>query len=113
MEKKKPNKKEENSPSPVNHNIVFASENINQMGSYSNYVEVNQTPHDFTLTFCHILPPLSSNQLGDDITANIMARISFSSGLMEDLINALQIEYKKRKKLEKKAQVDANEKKSK
>ena len=62
---------------------------------YSNFIQVAQTPYDFSLKFCDAIPLLVSNNAKGKVThpIPIVAEIAIPFNLMPGFINALQIQY--------------------
>jgi len=68
---------------------------------YSNYVQVAQTPYDFSLRFCDATPVSNSNVVEGKVThpIPIVAEIAIQFNLMPEFIKALQTQYKTYKDL--------------
>ena len=62
---------------------------------YANYVQVAQTPYDFSLKFCDATPISGGNNIEGKITHTIpiVAEITISFDLMPSFIKALQDQY--------------------
>jgi len=72
------------------------NENIPPRRIYSNYIQVAQTPYDFSLTFCDAVPLPGSNNAGEKITHSIpiVTEIALPFNLIPGFINALKTQYK-------------------
>lgn len=68
---------------------------------YSNYVEVAQTPYDFSLKFCDATPVSINKVVEGKVThpIPIVAEIAIQFNLMPEFIKALQTQYKSYKDL--------------
>ncbi len=65
---------------------------------YANYVQVGQSPYDFTLRFCDATPISDLKKIVADKGIHkipLVAEIAIPFDLMPGLIKALQIQYKK------------------
>jgi hypothetical protein len=85
-------------PKEVTVSVVPTKEKVSQR-IYSNFVQVNHSPHDFTLTFCDILPVTENNKQEliktQKLDAPIQAEIVISHSLVEPLMKALAESYAK------------------
>lgn len=63
---------------------------------YSNFIQVAQTPYDFSLKFCDAVPLSGNNDVARKIIhpIPIVAEIAIPFNLMPGFINALQTQYK-------------------
>jgi len=65
---------------------------------YSNYVEVSQSPYDFSLKFCDATPIYNMEEVKINKGLHripIIAEIAIPSTIVKPLIDALQIQYNK------------------
>jgi len=76
---------------------IIPSKEIASKRIYSNFVSINHSPYDFTLTFCDILPVDDAQKLdikkSNKLNAPIQAEIVIPSSLVEPLIKALSQNY--------------------
>ncbi|MCX5884592.1 MAG: DUF3467 domain-containing protein [Proteobacteria bacterium] len=82
--------------------IVPTKEKVSER-IYSNFVQVAHSLHEFTLTFCDVLPVIDNNQKTEvmkskQIQAPIQVEIVIPSSLVEPLINAISENYERFKK---------------
>lgn len=81
---------------------IIPSKEIVSERIYSNFVTVNHSPYDFTLTFCDILPIDDTQKIDIEkikkLNAPIQAEIVIPTPLVEPLIKALSENYETYKK---------------
>ncbi len=72
------------------------NENISPRRIYSNYIQVAQTPYDFSLRFCDAIPLSVNNNDSGEVTHSIpiVAEIAIPFNLMPGFINALKTQYR-------------------
>ena len=58
---------------------------------YSNYISVTTGPHECNLTFCHIDP---SNVTTAKIKAKVVSKVMIPNSLVEDVLVAIENNYK-------------------
>ena len=78
---------------------------------YSNYVQVAQTPHDYSLRFCDATPIYDTEKVAENngiFPIPVVAEIIIPLEVMPSLITTLQAQYEKRLKLSKKDPSDEN-----
>lgn len=63
---------------------INVSEDV-KTGEYANFLVVTQSPHDFTLDFCQLLPGADANQ----INAEVVSRIKVAPTMVARIIQAL------------------------
>ena len=97
MAAKKPKKKATKTDKSIEVTMMPSDELIpNRL--YSNFVQVTQSPHDFTLQFCDAIPILDVKKVVEDEGVHkipLVAEIAIPFDLMPDLIKTLQVQYKK------------------
>jgi hypothetical protein len=81
----------------VNFTIV-PEENVEAPRTYSNFCSIQNTPFDFTLTFCEMLPigekEIQQAQATHLVKAPVRARIVVPVQMIPGLIGALQENYR-------------------
>lgn len=81
---------------------LIPTEDLNINREYANYVEVTQTPYDFTLRFCDATPfKVNTEQLENNSVEHpipIVADIVIPFQIVPHLINALKSQWNVRKK---------------
>lgn len=72
------------------------NETISSKRIYSNFIQVAQTPYDFSLKFCDAIPLSGNNNVGKKVMHSIpiVAEIALPINLIPGFINALQVQYK-------------------
>ena len=95
MTDKKTTKKSTKAPEGIKVTLE-PNENILPRRIYSNYIQVAQTPYDFSLKFCDAIPLLGGNNAEGKVIhpIPIVAEIAIPFNLMPGFINALQTQYK-------------------
>jgi hypothetical protein len=61
-----------------------------RLGVYANFLNVQKSPWDYTLSFCHIAPPGEKEEAANNLEATVVARVVIASNLMDLVIRALQ-----------------------
>jgi hypothetical protein len=83
----------EDKPQQVDFSIV-PDDSVRVPRTYSNFCAVQNSPFDFTLTFCDMEPPserdLRDAQTTHVVRAPVRARIAIPVQMVPGLINALQ-----------------------
>jgi len=114
MPAKEPKKKVSNEDKGVEV-IMVPSNDLIPNRQYSNYVQVAQSPYDFTLRFCDAPPMYDPQDILDNkgvFPVPIVAEISIPFPLMPELIKTLQVQYEQHQKvLERAKSGEASEKK--
>jgi len=94
-------KPKKSNPKIVNLKIVPTKDQISER-VYSNYVVISHSEYDFNLKFCDINPPDETQRAkmvkSGEIEAPVQVEIAIPIVLVEQLINALTIQYTKYKK---------------
>lgn len=74
---------------------LVPNEDIPPSRIYSNFIQVAQTPYDFSLKFCDATPLSGSKKVGGKVThpIPIVAEIAIPFNLMPAFIKALQTQY--------------------
>ncbi|MBW2708091.1 MAG: hypothetical protein JRD04_02210 [Deltaproteobacteria bacterium] len=78
---------------------------------YSNYVQVTQTPHDYSLRFCDATPIYDVEKVAENdgvFPIPVVAEIVIPLEVMPSLIKTLQAQYEKRLKISKGEQRNEN-----
>ncbi len=94
MAAKKSTKKSTKTAKGIEVTLV-PNENIPPSRIYSNFIQVAQTPYDFSLKFCDATPISGSKNVGGKVThaIPIVAEIAIPFNLMSGFIKALQTQY--------------------
>jgi len=97
MAAKKPTKKATKADKSIKVTMI-PSDELMPNRLYSNFVQVTQSPHDFTLRFCDVTPILDVKKVIEDKGVHkipLVAEIAIPFDLMPNLIKTLQTQYEK------------------
>lgn len=96
-------KKKDEIKTPIKPQIIqiIPSKEVVSERIYSNFVSINHSPYDSTLTFCDILPIDNTQKLDIEkikkLNVPIQVEIVIPNSLVESLIQALSKNYEKHK----------------
>ena len=102
MSKKITNKQRAEAPDEPMEIKTVPDDDLKTSRLYANYVEVSHSPADVTLTFCD-MPSISRDRdekkiKNGEMRIPVVAKIAVPVGMIENLIEALQIQYKEYQK---------------